>query len=140
MTEISGDRIRAHVKFLASDLLEGRGVGARGGELATEYMATELALMGAKPAGDNGTYFQKVSLIGAEPQPSSQLAAVLDKSDTIPFRWLDEFVGVNLQQTPAAEFDAPAVFVGHGIAAPEYDWDDYKGVDVRGKAVVLFTN
>src|SRR5215471_13661631 len=96
MTEISGDRIRAHVKFLASDLLEGRGVGARGGELATEYMATQLALIGAKPAGDNGTYFQKVSLIGAEPQPSSQLAAVLDKSDTIPFRWLDEFVGVNL--------------------------------------------
>jgi Zn-dependent M28 family amino/carboxypeptidase len=140
MTEISGDRIRAHVKFLASDLLEGRGVGARGGELATEYMATQFALIGAKPAGDNGTYFQKVSLIGAEPQPSSQLIAVTDKHAGIAFKWLDEFVGVNLQQTPEAEFDAPAIFVGHGITAPEYNWDDYKGVDVRGKVVVLFTN
>ena len=140
MTEISGDRIRAHVKFLASDLLEGRGVGARGGELATEYMSAQFALIGAKPAGDNGTYFQKVSLIGSEPQPSSQLTAVSDKGETIPFRWLDEFVGVNLQQTTNAEFDAPAIFVGHGITAPEYDWDDYKGVDVRDKVVVLFTN
>ena len=140
MTEISGDRIRAHVKFLANDLLEGRGVGARGGELATEYMATQFALIGAKPAGDNGTYFQKVSLIGAEPQPSSQLIAVTDKHAGIAFKWLDEFVGVNLQQTPEAEFDAPAIFVGHGITAPEYNWDDYKGVDVRGKVVVLFTN
>ena len=58
MTEISGDRIRAHVKFLSSDLLEGRGVGARGGELASEYMATQFALLGAKPLGDDGTYFQ----------------------------------------------------------------------------------
>src|SRR5690348_8249564 len=57
--DISADRIRAHVKFLASDLLEGRGVGARGGELATEYIATQFALAGAQPAGDNGTYFQR---------------------------------------------------------------------------------
>src|SRR5579883_892863 len=140
MTEISGDRIRAHVKFLSSDLLEGRGVGARGGGLASEYMATQFALIGAKPAGDKGTYFQKVSLIGSEPQPSSRLAAVADTGETISFRWLDEFVGVNLQQTPNVEFDAPAIFVGHGITAPEYDWDDYKGVDARGKVVVLFTN
>jgi hypothetical protein len=55
MSEIAGSRIRAHVKFLASDLLEGRGVGVRGGDLATEYIAGQLALIGAKPAGDNGT-------------------------------------------------------------------------------------
>jgi Zn-dependent M28 family amino/carboxypeptidase len=140
MTEISGDRIRAHVRFLSSDLLEGRGVGARGGELASEYIATQFALLGAKPAGDNGTYFQRVSLVGSEPQPTSQLAAVLDSGRAISFNWLDEFVGVNLQQTPESEFDAPAVFVGHGITAPEYQWDDYQGTDVRGKVVVLFTN
>jgi Zn-dependent M28 family amino/carboxypeptidase len=139
MTEISGDRIRAHVKFLSSDLLEGRGVGTRGGELASEYMATQFALLGAKPAGDNGTYFQEVSLVGSEPQATSQLSAVTDQGSTIPFKWLDEFVGVNLQQTPDDTFDAPAIFVGHGITAPEYDWDDYKNIDVRGKAVVLFT-
>src|SRR5580698_1475075 len=78
MTEISGDRMRAHVKFLSSDLLEGRGVGARGGELASEYMATQLALIGAKPLGDNGTYFQNVSLMGVEPQPSTTLSMILN--------------------------------------------------------------
>jgi Zn-dependent M28 family amino/carboxypeptidase len=140
MTEISGDRIRAHVKFLSSDLLEGRGVGARGGELATEYIATQFALLGAKPAGDNGTYFQKVSLVGSEPQAATQLSVVLDKGGEVSFRWLDDFVGVNLRQTNNEEFDAPAIFVGHGITAPEYDWDDYGNTDVRGKVVVLFTN
>ena len=139
MTEVSGDRIRAHVKFLSSDLLEGRGVGARGGELAREYIATQFALIGAKPFGDNGTYFQKVSLVGVNPQPSTQLSFASNDGKTADFHWLTEFVGVTLQQKPDVAFDAPAVFVGHGITAPEYQWDDYKGVDVRGKVVVLFT-
>src|SRR5580658_9544668 len=141
MTEVSGDRIRAHVKFLSSDLLEGRGVGARGGEIASEYIATQFALIGAKPLGDNGTYFQKVSLLGVEPQPTSQLSVISNNGKTTEaFQWLDQFVGVTLQQKADATFDAPAVFVGHGIVAPEYQWDDYKGVDARGKVVVLFTN
>src|SRR5712691_1780714 len=140
INDISGERIRAHVKFLASDLLEGRGVGARGGDLATEYIATQLALIGAKPAGDNGTYFQNFALAGAEPQPDTQLSAIAPGGETISFRWLDEFVGVTLEQKPETEFDADAIFVGHGISAPEYQWDDYQDVDVRGKVVVLITN
>jgi Zn-dependent M28 family amino/carboxypeptidase len=133
--EISGERIRAHVKFLASDLLEGRGVGARGGDLAAEYIATQFALVGAKPAGDSGTYFQNLTLVGVAPQPESTLTA-----GGTSFRWLDDFVGVTYRQKADAAFDADAVFVGHGIVAPEYQWDDYAGVDVRGKVVVLFTN
>lgn len=133
--DISGERIRAHVKFLASDLLEGRGVGVRGGDLATEYLASQLALVGAKPAGDSGTYFQNLTLVGVEPQPQSTLTA-----GTTSFKWLDDFVGVTNQQKTDAAFDAEAVFVGHGIVAPEYKWNDYTGVDVRGKVVVLFTN
>lgn len=140
MTEISGDRIRPHVKFLSSDLLEGRGVGARGGELASEYIATQFALSGLKPGGDNGTYFQHLTLVGVNPLPESTLAAVAADGTTTSFRWLDDFVGVSLQQKPDSEFDAPAVFVGHGITAPEYNWDDYKDIDVRGKVVVLFTS
>ncbi len=140
MTEISGDRIRAHVKFLSSDLLEGRGVGVRGGELTTDYLATEFALLGAKPAGDDGTYFQNIALVGAQPQPETQLSVISNDGKVVSFRWLDEFVGVTLQQTPQVEFDLPAVFVGHGIVAPEYQWDDYKDIDVRGKVVVLFTS
>jgi Zn-dependent M28 family amino/carboxypeptidase len=134
-TDISGERIRAHVKFLASDLLEGRGVGARGGDLATEYIAAQFALAGAKPAGDAGTYFQNLTLVGVNPQPESAL-----KAGENSFRWLDDFVGVTYRQETDAAFDADAVFVGHGIVAPEYKWDDYAGVDVRGKVVVLFTN
>src|SRR5579859_2591081 len=90
--DISGDRIRYHVKFLASDLLEGRGVGARGGDLATEYIATQFALAGLKPAGDNGTFFQRVPLINLTPDASSTLAASGNDRQAA-FRWLDEFVG-----------------------------------------------
>jgi Zn-dependent M28 family amino/carboxypeptidase len=140
INDIAGERIRAHVKFLASDLLEGRGVGARGGDLATEYIATQFALAGAKPAGDNNTYFQKFTLVGVDPQPEAQLSAAAPDCKTMTFRWLDDFVGLTYQQKTDSEFDAEAVFVGHGITAPEYQWDDYKGVDVRGKVVVLFTN
>jgi Zn-dependent M28 family amino/carboxypeptidase len=134
-TGISGERIRAHVKFLASDLLEGRGVGVRGGDLATEYIAAQFALAGAKAAGDEHTYFQNLTLVGVAPQAESTLKA----GDTT-FRWLDDFVGVTYQQKTDAAFDADAVFVGHGIVAPEYQWDDYAGVNVKGKVVVLFTN
>ena len=143
--QISGERIRAHVKYLAGDLLQGRGVGTRGGDLAAEYLATQFALLGAKPAGDNGTYYQGLTLVGAEPQATTGLSTTLSTTSTtgsgktIDFRWLDEFVGVTYQQKPDVEFDADAVFVGHGITAPEYQWDDYKDADVRGKVVVLFT-
>jgi len=138
MTEISPERIRAHVKFLSNDLLEGRGVGARGGDLATEYIAAQLALAGAKPAGDNKTYYQNFTLIGADPQPNSLLTMTANGLST-PFKWLDEFVGVTYAQIPSPAFDAEAVFVGHGITAPEFQWDDYAGIDVRGKVVVMFT-
>jgi Zn-dependent M28 family amino/carboxypeptidase len=138
--DIAGQRIRAHVKFLASDLLEGRGVGTRGGDLATEYIATQFALLGAKPGGDHGTYFQNLTLIGVDPQPDTTLSATGNDGKSVAFKWLDDFVGLTGQQKTDAEFDAPAVFVGHGITAPEYQWDDYKGMDVRGKVVVMFTN
>src|ERR1041384_2091703 len=73
-SSVSPQRIREHTKFLASDLLEGRGVGQRGGQLATEYIATQLALAGAKPAGDNGTYFQRVPLVGVETAPGATMS------------------------------------------------------------------
>ena len=137
--DISAERIRAHVKFLSSDLLEGRSPGGRGGQLATEYIATEFQLSGLKPAGDRGTYFQKVPLTGIQTQPSAQLSASKDGSD-VDFKWADDFVGVNQKLSPEDRFEGEAIFVGHGIVAPEYHWDDFKDVDVRGKVLVLFTN
>jgi len=137
--DISAERIRIHTRFLSSDLMEGRGVGMRGGQLATEYLASQFALAGAKPAGENGSFFQKVPLVGVETQPVARLSASKDgRSES--FAWLTGWVGVSHEQRPETQVDAEAVFVGHGITAPEFKWDDLKGLDVKGKVLVLFTN
>lgn len=137
--DISADRMRAHVKYLASDKLEGRGVGTPGEKLATEYIADQFKIAGAKPAGENGTYFQRVPMVGVATEPSATVSASLN-NQTTSFRWLDDFVGVTELQQTNVQFDADAIFVGHGIVAPEFQWDDFKGVDVKGKVLILFTN
>src|SRR5581483_8106918 len=131
-SSVSAQRIREHTRFLSSDLLEGRGVGQRGGDLATEYIAAQFALAGAKPAADSGSYFQKVPLVGIETQSGASLTATASGRQ-LDFKWLDDFVGVSQTQQPETDFDAPVVFVGHGISAPEYKWNDFNGVDVTGK-------
>jgi Zn-dependent M28 family amino/carboxypeptidase len=138
-TAISPDHIREHTRYLSSDLMEGRGVGAKGGDLATDYIARQFALVGAKPAGDGGTYFQKVPLVGLETQSGSMLTASAG-GKKVDFGLGDDFVGFNMAQHEDAAFEGDVVFVGHGITAPEFHWDDYKGVNVAGKIVVLFTN
>lgn len=135
---ISVDRIRADVKYLASDLLQGRGVGTRGEELATDYIAAQFQKAGLQPGGENGTYFQKVPLVIVRTNPDATLA-MIKGSDSTPFKLDEEFVGVSYSQQ-SEDFDAEAIFVGHGISAPEFGWDDYAQTDVRGKVVVLFTN
>ena len=132
-------RIREHVRFLSGDWLEGRGVGQRGGDLAAEYIADQFALAGAQPAGENGSYFQRVPLVGVETAPGAELSAAAGDR-RVSFEWLTEFVGASDEQKPDTRFDLDAIFVGHGITAPEWNWDDFKGVDVRGKVLVLFTN
>ncbi len=127
--------LAAHVRFLSHDLLEGRGLGGRGEELTAEYLAAQLAIAGAEPAAEDGTYFQSVPLVEVALQEGSFLR--LAGRDTA---WLEEFVGSNERQTGREVFDAELVYVGRGIAAPEFHWDDYKGADVDGKIVVLFTN
>jgi len=136
---IDPQHIREDVKYLSSDLLEGRGVGTRGGDLATEYIARQLAAAGAKPAGENGTYFQKVPLVGVSTQPETELSATAS-GKKIGFKLLDDLVGIDMTQRDSTTFDGDVVFVGHGITAPEWNWDDFKGVDVTGKVLVLFTN
>lgn len=136
---IRADRIAAHTRFLASDALEGRGVGGRAEVLTTEYIAAQFALAGAVPAGNDGTYFQGVPLVGVETQPDATLGWSAGGAIK-PLRYLDDFVGVNHRQQPLAEIETETIYVGHGIVAPEFGWDDYKGVDVKGKVVVLFTN
>src|SRR5947209_2054117 len=91
---ISGERLRAHVKFLSSDLLEGRAPGTRGGAIAEQYIASQFLAAGAKPAGDKGTFFQHFSLVGIEPQATSQMTIAPQNGSPITLKWLDEFVGV----------------------------------------------
>ncbi len=136
---ISGQNIRAHVKYLASDELEGRGVGTRGEALATEYIASQLQVEGVKPGGDNGTYFQRVPLVGSTTLPNATLT-ISGGAGRIPLRLVKDYAGAALSQKAENDFDAEAVFVGHGISAPEFGWDDYKGEDLSGKVLVYFTN
>jgi len=137
--EVSADQIKAHVAYLASDRLEGRGPGTRGEFLATEYIAAEFKKAGLKPLGQRGTYFQPVPLVRVVTSPKSTLQAVKGET-TLSIPCEDGFSGMTQTQQEREAFDAEAVFVGHGITAPEFAWDDYRDVDVKGKVVVLFTN
>lgn len=136
---LSADRIRAHIQYLASDELEGRGVGTRGEQLATNYLATQLRAEGVAPAGDGGTYFQNVPMVGTTTLPSATMA-IAGQHDKTELTLGRDYVGTALSQQPQNDFDAEAIFVGHGINAPEFNWDDYKGQDVSGKALVFITN
>ncbi len=140
MQQIDPQRIRAHVRFLAHDLLEGRGTGARGGEIAAEYIGTQFALYGLKPAGDNGTYMQKVPLVGITPDPATTFSLVPSSGARMDLKPLDQYVAYDQTQQPQSDVNADIVFVGYGIEAPEYKWDDYKGVDVRGKVLLMLVN
>ena len=136
-SDVSAARIRAHVKFLSDDLLEGRYPGLRGGELAAKYLATQFALDGLKPAGDNGGYFQQVRFVGMTVQPAhTSMELVPSTGAPIPLRFGDDYTVSNRTLTPETTLDAPMVFVGYGVTAPEFHWDDYKGVDVKGKVIV----
>ncbi len=137
---IDAERIRSHVRFLSHDLLEGRGTGSRGGDIAAEYLATQFALAGLKPAGDDGSFLQKVRFAGSQTLDSTSLSFVPGGGEALPLKLLDDYVVSNQTLTDATRIDAPLVFVGYGIEAPEYQWDDYKGVDVRGKVVLVVVN
>ena len=140
MQKIDPLRIREHVRFLSHDLLEGRGTGQRGGDIAAEYMATQFALMGLKPAGENGTYMQKVPMVGVTTLSETTFALVPQRGDARQLKFLDEYVGIDQTQQPKSSVDADIVYVGYGIEAPEYQWNDYKGVDVRGKVLLMLVN
>jgi Zn-dependent M28 family amino/carboxypeptidase len=136
---LSADRIKADVTTLASDRFEGRGPGTRGELLTTEFLSAEFKKAGLKPLGEKGSYLQPVPLVRVATSPKATLQAV--KGDAKQdFAIEEDFSGTTQTQTDLEEFDAEAVFVGHGITAPEFGWDDYKDVDVNGKVVVLFTN
>lgn len=137
---IDKEKIRDHVKYLSSDELEGRGTGQRGGDFAADYIAKQFASYGLKPAGDNGTFFQNVPMVGVGTLPETSFSFSEPGGKSFEAKNLTDFVTNNESQAETADIDAPIVFVGFGIKAPEYDWDDYKTVDLHGKVALLFVN
>ena len=133
--------IRAHIKFLSSDLLEGRGTGARGGEIAANYIAAQMEGLGLKGAGANGSFFQPVSLVGVKADPNTKLI-ISGRNGKESFKFADDYVAFTGAQIDDVEVDADLVFVGYGINAPEQRWNDYKGepADYRDKILVMFVN
>src|SRR5215472_12492877 len=140
LQKIDPEHIRAHVRFLSHDLLEGRGTGQRGGDIAAEYIATQFWLYGLKAAGDNGTFFQKVPLVGITAAPDTTFEFAPRKGEAVRLKPLDDYVAYDQTQQPTNDIDADIVYVGYGIDAPEYRWDDYKGTDVRGKVLLMLVN
>ena len=126
----------AHLGFLASDLLEGRGSATRGGQLAAEYIATQFRRLGLEPAGDSGTYFHRVPIIAHTPEPTLRVTGPAPGV----LRYRDDYVLWSMRNETQVNVAAPAVFVGYGIVAPEWNWDDYAGLDVKGKIVVCLVN
>ena len=136
LDEIAGDQLAAHVKFLSSDLLEGRAPSTRGGQLAADYLAAQLALVGFAPGAENGTYFQDVSVVESVVEPSFTLAV----GSGAPLRYNTDVVAFSGLQDPQVRVAGEVVFVGHGIVAPEYNWNDYEGADIRGRIALIMVN
>jgi len=133
---VDGKVLRAHLGFLADDALEGRAPGTRGGELAAKYIASQFARLGLEPAGDSGTYFQRVPIIALTPQPSLAVAG----GAATPLAWKDDYVMWSMRNDSTVRATPDAVFVGYGIVAPELGWNDYEGADVKGKIVITLVN
>src|SRR5688572_27148786 len=131
--------LRAHVRFLAHDLLEGRGPGTRGDALAQAYIASQFEALGLKPAGQNGTYLQSFELVGINSHP--QTMTFTTKAGRTELRFHEDFIAVSgVQAQDAALEESELVFVGYGITAPEYGWDDFKGMDLKGKTLLFLNN
>jgi Zn-dependent M28 family amino/carboxypeptidase len=135
---ISAANILAHTRILSSDEFEGRAPGSAGEEKTVAYLVTELQKLGLQPGNPDGTFIQNVPLVGISSTPT--LSFTLD-GRTLAMENINDFVGPSSRLVPQVSAkDTDVVFVGYGIVAPEFGWDDYKGLDVRGKTVVMLIN
>jgi Zn-dependent M28 family amino/carboxypeptidase len=138
--QITAGSLEAPIRFLASDALEGRGPATRGDALARLYLAAELQSLGYLPGGEKGGWEQTVDVVGT----TAQVPAVWSfagKNGNLDLKWSDDFIAGSGVQSPVAAIEnAGLVFVGYGIEAPEFKWDDFKGVDVKGKVLVMLNS
>ncbi|MEK6805855.1 MAG: M28 family metallopeptidase [Pseudomonadota bacterium] len=135
---ITADDLLKHIKILASDEFEGRLPGTRGEEKTVAYLTEQFKELGLEPGNPDGSYVQNVPLVGINGTPSAELKVAGRKQ---PFKLHKDYIAVTTQFKPSVSVkDSEVVFVGYGIQAPEYGWDDYKGLDVRGKTLVMLIN
>lgn len=137
MAVIRPEGIRAGMRFLADDLLEGRGTGTRGYEIAAKYMASEFEGIGLQPAGENGTYFQTVPFRQGHVDEAKTSVTLVrgGKEEKLVFR--ENYIAFPNPGRAVSDVEAPVVFVGDGVTAPELSYDDYKGINAKGKIVAL---
>ena len=128
------------MRFLSDGLLEGRDTGSRGHEIAAVYVASQLESMGVQPAGENGTYFQNVPLRKAINDGSKSWFSLVNGVNVIRLKDSVDYLFVADLEHTETDADAPVVFVGFGVTAPEQSYDDYAGVNVRGKVVAVLGN
>ena len=132
---ITPDGLLAHIKVLASDEFEGRAPGTKGEELSVKYISDQFKKIGLKPGNPDGTYTQEVPLAGIKGEP--RMSFVIGEK-TIDLKYPDDFVASSARLQPEIKVHkSDVVFVGYGVVAPEYGWDDYKDVDVRGKTLLM---
>jgi Zn-dependent M28 family amino/carboxypeptidase len=132
--------LRGHIRYLADDLLEGRLPGSRGDELAQRYVAAQFEINGLQPAAPGGGWFQRVPLVGVT-TVAPRTITLTNGAQQLPLQRHDDYVVSSGKPAETAGFQhAELVFVGYGIVAPEFDWDDYKGADLRGKVLLMMNN
>ncbi|HSJ24520.1 MAG TPA: M20/M25/M40 family metallo-hydrolase [Longimicrobiales bacterium] len=135
MESIREPAIRAHLAFLADDLLEGRATGSRGGAIAARYIAAQLAASGVEPIGDS--YYQTVPLNGWRARPQRTHLDFTAGQRTLALQYGDDAVIWTAGGADSASVTGEVVFIGYGVTAPEYDWDDFKGRDLTGRIAVV---
>ena len=132
---ITPDALLAHIKILASDEFEGRAPGSKGEDLSVKYITDQFKKIGLNPGNPDGTYIQEVPLAGIKSEPQMSFV-VGDK--TMNLKFPDDFVASSARLQPEIKIEkSDLVFVGYGVVAPEYGWDDYKNVDVKGKTLLM---
>src|SRR5262245_43492314 len=138
--QITRGTLEAPIRFLADDLLEGRGPATRGDQLARLYLTRELQSLGYQPGAPDGKWEQPIDIVGVDTQ-APKVWTFTGKGGNVDLKFFDDYTGSAGVQTPTGGFEnADVVFIGYGIEAPEYKWDDFKGVDVKGKVVVMLNN
>lgn len=136
--ELRKEPFRAHMAFLADDLLEGRGTGKRGHEIAARYVAAQFEALGLKPGGNDGSYYQRVPLREITVASDKCAISIMGNGATSQLKWGEDFIMRGSEVNPDVSVEAPVVFVGYGVRTPDGLYDDYASVDVKGKIVVLF--